>query len=385
MTSNKDLTDKHDCIHSQVDDYDQYNSGLPALDLNDKPLGPYEFWPSWFFYLPVVFYWIFLSVKYRSFSLPMLSNPRIDLGGMVGESKSEILDLAEGEARDFILPYVLEQRTKAYDSRSLEELLLKAEKNDIIFPMIVKPDLGCRGAGVQKVDTREALEAYIDSFPVGRAFMLQQLAPFSAEVGLFYQRMPNETKGRITSLTLKYAPYVIGDGHSTLKQLIENDPRASELSHLYIPKNQGFLGNVIAKGECRSLAFAGSHSRGSIFRNGERYISSALESKIDELMHRIPDFHYGRMDIKFKDMASFMKGENFAIIEINGASSESTHIWDSRTRLKDIFIVLLKQYKTLFAMGDQIRQRGVKTPSISRMIRTWLEELKAVGDLPPSN
>ena len=364
---------------------DPVNIGLPKLNFDGKPLGRYEFWPSWFFYLPVVVYWIFLSIRYRSFSLPMLANPTIELGGMVGESKSAILDLAVGEAREIILPYVTLRKKATYDDSAVSEILKQARALDICLPCIVKPDLGCRGAGVQKINSPEELLDYLNAFPLGRDFMLQKLAPYQAEVGLFYQRMPNEKQGKITSLTFKYAPYVLGDGQRTLKELIEDDRRAGKLTHVYFPKNEAHLEDIPVKGEYLTLAFAGSHSRGSIFRNGGSFITDALEKRIDALMHQIPGFHYGRMDIKFEDIDSFTEGRHFALIEINGASSESTHIWDSRTTLKEIFSTLLSQYRTLFEMGDQIRRSGVESPKISVMIKTWLRELKATKELPPSN
>lgn len=364
---------------------DPVNTGLPKLELNDKPLGRFEFWPSWFFYLPVVFYWFFLSIKYRSFSLPLLANPNIDLGGMVGESKADILDLARNEAKSVVLPYICELKSPGFSQEKLNVILKNASALNIHFPMIVKPDLGCRGAGVQKVNSKKDLLSYLSEFPTGRRFMLQKLAPYDAEVGLFYIRLPEKNQGFISSITLKYAPYVCGDGHRTLEQLILDDLRSGQLTHLYFPKNQKFLSNVIPKGEYYQLAFAGSHSRGSVFRNGNMFITEQLESRIDELMKQIPSFHYGRMDIKFKDINSLMKGENFAIIEINGASSEATHIWDSRTPLVEIFVTLLKQYRTLFEIGSQVRKTGLKTPSIIHMIRTWLNELRATDQLPPSN
>lgn len=365
--------------------HDPVNGGLPYLDLKDRPLGYFEFWPSWFFYAPVVFYWIYLSLRYRSISLPMLANPTIAFGGMVGESKAAVLDLAVGEAKDAILPYFCHLMPEGFDEDSLDTLLLSAKAQGITFPLIVKPDLGCRGAGVQKVESRQELERYLKTFSVGRVFMLQKLAPYSAEVGLFYERMPSSKAGKITSITLKYAPYVTGDGKRSIAMLIQDDPRAGRLTHIYFPKNKSRLDEVPKVNEHVQLAFAGSHSRGSIFRDGREYITPALERRIDELMHNIPGFHYGRMDIKFKDIESLVAGKNLAIIEINGVSSEATHIWDSRTRLLDVFKTLLQQYRTLFKMGDLIRASGGKPPKMSKMLTTWLAELRAVRDLPPSN
>src|ERR1700749_583473 len=69
------------------------------------PVSFFEFWPGWLFYIPVVLFWIFNSLKYRSVTLPALANPSIDAGGICGESKNDILDLAGPLARRWIADF----------------------------------------------------------------------------------------------------------------------------------------------------------------------------------------------------------------------------------------------------------------------------------------
>lgn len=330
----------------------------------------------------MVVYWLVLSVRYRSLGLPMLANPAIKLGGMVGESKSGILDGAGPFARSYILPYLLlNVEQKPIADQALEALAL-AEATGIDLPLVVKPDKGCRGAGVNVIRGAEELARYLEIFPPDRQYILQRLAPYQAEAGIFYTRMPDKDHGRIISVTLKYVPYVVGDGKRTLKMLIEEDPRARKLCHLYFPRFNGRLDSIPAPGEVVELAFPGSHCRGSIFRNGNGYLTDALEKKINEILRDFPDFHYGRLDIKFADIASLQEGKNFVIIEVNGASSEATHIWDSRGSLMDVFKTLFKQYKILFEIGHAIRKRGHKPPSALALIREWLSELKRGASYP---
>src|SRR5690606_32680992 len=82
------------------------NAGLPPLDETANAWSWLELWPLWFFYFPVVIYWIVLGIRYRNLGLPMLANPNIELGGMVGESKSQILEQAGPFASQYILPFV---------------------------------------------------------------------------------------------------------------------------------------------------------------------------------------------------------------------------------------------------------------------------------------
>src|SRR6266487_3046851 len=44
----------------------------------------WEFWPAWLFYIPVVLYYFWLAVRYRSLSLPTAANPGMATGGFVG-------------------------------------------------------------------------------------------------------------------------------------------------------------------------------------------------------------------------------------------------------------------------------------------------------------
>ncbi len=395
MTNN--ITAEVDNFTEQSDaelrEYDPVNNGLPLLNLQEKPVSFFEFWPAWFFYIPVVIYWLFLSIKYRSFGLPMAVNADIELGGMVGESKSEILQTAGTFAEGYILPFICLERpiveaTQNRDDfwlRFTNNLIEQAATKEIVLPFVIKPDLGCRGTGVQRIRSQEELIAYLVEFPARRKFMIQRLAPFSAEAGVFYERFPGEPNGRITSLTLKYRPYVTGDGKSNLAELIRQNARASKLRSLYFKKNQSRLSYVPSSGEHIPLAFAGSHCRGSVFRNGEPFITEPMQDAIDRVMKDFSNFHYGRLDVKFESIDTFMQGHNFAIIEVNGASSEATHIWDSRTSLSVAFKTLLSQYRTLFVMGDSAIRKGASVPSALTLIATWLRELVRAKEYPEVN
>jgi len=51
----------------------------------------WEFWPFGILQGPVFLYWLWLSVRARSLLFFSASNPGILSGGMLGESKSEVL------------------------------------------------------------------------------------------------------------------------------------------------------------------------------------------------------------------------------------------------------------------------------------------------------
>src|SRR5438067_9655505 len=51
----------------------------------------WEFWPPWIAYIPLLPYFLYLGLKYRSLTLFTAANPGIPSGGFVGESKCRIL------------------------------------------------------------------------------------------------------------------------------------------------------------------------------------------------------------------------------------------------------------------------------------------------------
>src|SRR5678810_781459 len=53
----------------------------------------WEFWPFGILQGPVFVYWLWLSIKARSLFFFSASNPGILSGGMMGESKSDVLKL----------------------------------------------------------------------------------------------------------------------------------------------------------------------------------------------------------------------------------------------------------------------------------------------------
>ena len=367
------------------------HQGLPPLETennnsNNKTTSFFEFWPSQVIYIPVVLQWLWLSLRYRSLSLPLIANPSIHLSGMVGESKSEVLKLAGKQALKHIAPYITLQNDSAQgiDAR-LQSALNGMQQSNLSFPIIAKPDIGCRGAGVQIINDAQALKRYISVFPDKAKYLLQHKVQYEAEAGIFYIREPGQKKGQIFSITLKYMPYVIGNGSLKLAQLIENDPRAKKIADVYLKRHKDELDKIIPNNIAFRLSFAGSHCKGSIFRNGNQYITSTLCEKFDDITHDITEFYYGRFDVRFASIDKLMLGEDFEILEVNGASSEATHIWDRKTKLYDVYKTLFYQYKTLFNIGHLNRKQGHKTPSILLLLKAWKKESRLVKQYPETD
>ena len=364
------------------------HQGMPPLEQDGPPLSFFEFWPMWAFYPPVMAYAAWLMVRYRGVLLPTVANPSFPGGGFFGESKADILALAMKHVPEWTAPFVrVERPDAAWLDPAVETDAALAVLRDagLDLPVVAKPDLGCRGAGVKLVRTPQALQAYIEAFPRGATFLLQRLVPFEGEAGVFYCRRPGQTRGRIISITLKYFPHVSGDGRSTLRELIMADPRAGQLSHLYLKRHTARLNDVPAVGESIRLAFAGSHSRGAIFRNGTHLVTPEMEARFEDIASKLPEFHFGRFDIRFASFNDVQQGHGFTILEANGAGAESTHIWDRRTGLLQAWRDLMRQYRWLFEIGAANRARGFKPMRWADFVRAYRREKLLTPQYPATD
>ncbi len=336
-------------------------------------------------YAPVAALWMGLAVRYRSLTLPLIANPRITLSGMVGGSKNEVMSLAGTPLSSAILPWACHRKSTESIRTQIRCIEAMVQEQRFTYPFVCKPDTGCRGAGVRLVRSRRQLLDAIRHYPPESGIVLQKLSSHEPEVGIFYVRLPNSENGEIVSLTRKHTPFVVGDGHARLSQLVSKDSRASLLLHLYESRNQERWNQIIPKGERVSLLFSASHCRGAVFEDARELITPELTREIDRLMKALPDFCYGRLDVKHQDITSLQQGRHIEIVEINGASSESIHIWDKRTRLRDAVGTLLWQYQTLFEIGNQQRQRGHKTPGIRALFQHWRYERNLTRHYPDTD
>jgi hypothetical protein len=355
---------------------------VPDLPRESPVVSFFEFWPGWLFYTPVVAHWIALGLRYGDLSLPTAANPAITVGGLCGESKGEILDQVAAAERDVIARYasiVTHSTDPSVDVAAAEQAMAQA---GLDYRLVVKPDIGCNGTGVRLVGDRAALSRYLSTFPRGARVLLQEFVPDEGEAGLFYVRHPDEPRGRITSVTLKYPPFVTGDGRSTLRQLILADPRAGLLADLYLPRLVGRQHDVPRQGELVRLVFVGNHCKGSIFRNGSGLATEALTQRIERLARALPSFHFGRIDVRFGSPQALARGEDFRVIEINGVGSEATHIWDPATSLLDAWRAQFFHYGAAFRIGAANRARGHRPAGVLAMLRHWRQQTRLMAAYP---
>ncbi len=340
----------------------------------------FEFWSPAFFYLPVAFKYLALGLRYRSLTLPTAVNPSIFAGGLIRESKAEILSLLPKGPH--LPPFTRLSNPGPDGLRDVREALAEAE---LSLPLVAKPDQGQRGAGVRVLRSEAQLRAYLDAFPRETDILFQGLVDLPMEAGIFYVRDPETDEGRILSVTLKEFPEVIGDGARTVGELIRAHPRARHAARIYERRHASRLQVILRPGERLPLVFAGNHCQGAVFRDGRALVTPELSAHIDGLARRIPGFDFGRFDIRFRDVESFRRGEAYGIVELNGVGAESTHIWDPETRLVDAYRALFEQFELAFAIGDRNRARGVEPLSPWALVRELIGYFRLSHAYPPAS
>ena len=327
----------------------------------------WEFWPAWLFYLPVVFDYLRLGVRHRGWTIPSAANPGMETGGMIGESKLAVLETLQRIAPDFTAEAVaISGQSLAERRAAFQRLMIERSWT---YPVVIKPDVGQRGSGVRKVSNLAAVEECLQAD--GFVRIVQRYIPGPGEAGIFYYRRPEESKGRIFAITHKVFPKLVGDGRRTLRELIEDDERAGLIASVYCRRFPAQLDRVLAAGEAFRLVEAGNHAQGCIFKDGAFLYSRQLEERVDQISRQVPGFYVGRYDVRYQSESSLKAGQEFQIVELNGASSEATNIYDPNHSLLDAYKILHQQWEIVFAIGAANRKKGAKTDSLRQLWTAW--------------
>lgn len=269
-------------------------------------------------------------------------------GGFFMDSKREIYNL---------IPQNCYPKTDYIKEKiPFEEVLIILKNATIKIPFIVKPDIGLRGSAVKKITTLEELKAYHNKADFD--YLLQDLIPFENEVGIFYVRFPHEKKGKISGIVAKEFLIVEGNGIATIEELLKANPRY-EFQLKALQKEYGSqLNDVLLKGEKRNMVPYGNHARGAKFIDASDLISDKLTMVIDDLCLQIPEFYFGRMDLMYHSWNDLEQGKNFSIVELNGAASEPTHIYDPKHSLFFAWKELARHITFMYKISVANHKRG---------------------------
>jgi RimK-like ATP-grasp domain len=317
----------------------------------------WEFWPPWAAYPPVLGYVLGLAARHGSLTVFTAANPAIPSGGFIGESKMDILRGLNSDrvARSLFLEGTLPTALKI---ARVDAFLRTLDRQ---LPIVLKPDHGQRGSGVVIARTREALTASLASTHVDT--IVQEYVP-GVEFGVFYVRGPGDAHGRILSITEKRLPSVTGDGRRTLERLILTDPNTIGMARFHLEQHAHHsdevpeLGHVVMLGDC------GSHCRGARFYDAGALLTPALEQAIERIASRFEGFYFGRFDLRVPSREALARGEGITVLELNGVTSEVTHIYDPAVSVTEAYRALCEQWRLAFEIGAENAARGARVWSL---------------------
>ncbi|MBC8154957.1 MAG: hypothetical protein H7Z72_18835 [Bacteroidetes bacterium] len=324
----------------------------PGFRLNSPffiRLRSWEYWPFSVVYVPVFVYWLWLSLKARSFFFFSAGNPSIESGGLLGESKIDILDKISDEFKPKTLFVVA--------STPVDTVFERVAAAGLTFPIIAKPNAGERGWRVEKIDHWESLVHYSQSSPVD--FLIQEYVDYPLEFGVFYYRMPGETQGTISSIVQKEFLSVTGNGRDCIDTLIRQNDRARLQLDALTDRYGDELERIPAPGETVVLMPIGNHSRGTKFLNANHRITPGLTRLFDRISGSIDGFYFGRYDLRCRSVADLYAGTHLRILELNGAGAEPAHIYQPGFSLWAAWGVLLHHWRVLYDISRENHRRGV--------------------------
>lgn len=330
-------------------------------------------WEVWHWFAKYIFIgpaWAWFCFKSRSVWFFTPSNPPITFGGFLGETKRETYKLLPPGSYPksiFISP-----RT------DYKHVTSQVASTGFRFPFVVKPDIGMMGLMFRRIESYEQLRQYHASMKSD--YIVQELADYPLEVSVFYYRLPNKARGKITGFVKKECMTVTGDGKSTLKELILAYPRARFRTKELFGKHNDRLNEVLEDGENFILSDALNLSRGGRLVSLEYAIDERLLAVFDNLSHHT-NFLYGRYDIKCASIEDLRQGQNYTILEYNGCGGEAHHVYSGYSFFKACR-VLIEHWNILYKISQQNRINGLQPWSFMmglvflRRAKAYFRELK---------
>lgn len=309
----------------------------------------------WLTNIPVVFIWLWFALKARKLFFFTAVNPAIETGGVLGESKINILNRIPKE----VLPKTIFVSKEA----DFQGILLKMRSLKLKYPIIAKPNVGERGLLVTKIKSEAELHTYFQKNNID--FLIQEFVDLPFEWAVMHHRFPNSNKGKVTSICVKEPLRVEGDGTSNVRTLMGKNPRAILQLERFEKSFSELLNEVPEVGEFVELEPIGNHCRGTKFLNGNHLIDEKLTEVFNQIASKMEGVHYGRFDMKCESEEAVKNGQ-FKVLEYNGIAAEPAHIYDPEYPILKKYQDIYQHWKIIFEIYKVQRNNGEKS-------MTWAE------------
>ncbi|RZL55335.1 MAG: cyanophycin synthetase [Variovorax sp.] len=236
-----------------------------------------------------------------------------------------------------------------------------AAAQDIGLPVVVKPQDGNQGKGVTvNIVTREQLDAAYASAAEYGEVMVEKFLP-----GFDYRLLV--VGDRLVAAARRDPPQVIGDGSSTVQQLVDAvnlDPRRGEGHATSLTKIRL---DAIAVGRLESLGMTPASvpalGQRVVLRNNANLSTGGTATDVTDTVHpevaaravdaaKMVGLHICGVDMVCENVLRPLEEQHGGVVEVNAAPGLRMHISPSFGRGRDVGAAVMD---TLFAHGDDGR------------------------------
>lgn len=92
----------------------------------------------------------------------------------------------------------------------------------------------------------------------------------------------------------------------------------------------------------------------------------------------------GRYDVRYASEHGLRMGQDFKIVELNGASAEP-NVYDPKNSLRNAYSTLFRHWEVIFAIADENRRRGAPYTSLKTIWQNWVRYQQRSAHYPVSD
>jgi hypothetical protein len=349
---NTNLIQEKTLVLPLIDDKSGKKSGISAY-LNRQAwyirLTNKEYWNANIFFIPLAFYMVYLAIKARAIFFFSAANPAIPTGGLIGESKEDINKL--------IPPQYRPKTTTLKQGDAIWNIRQKMNRAQLEFPAIIKPVVGCRGMMVKKVESVTDILAHLHEYDTN--FLLEEFVDYPVEGAILYWKNPETGESDVQSVTLKAFLSVKGDGKSSVKELLMQNPRGVLQVERLQKEKPDLMASIPQYNEHITVEPIGNHCRGTKFLNYNYLINANMVQAYDKIQEDLEGCYVYRLDIKAPSVSDLQAGKNIKILEINGVGADPAHIFAPNTPIMEMFHAYIRLWEKIYEVATALHRQGV--------------------------
>lgn len=325
----------------------------------------FEFGPSWWFHLPMYVLGVLWAIRLGKANYFAAANPALENGGLFGYSKY----VAQNHFPQANLP----KTCRVHSDEGFDVVLERIKGQGISFPFIIKPDVGERGKGVAVIHDENGLRAYLNDQPK-EPYLVQDFVGKSQEYGVFFLKNPATGELSILSLTRKIPLQVVGDGISSVFELIQKHPRACRYQNLFRVEDPT---SIPMQHEVIKLSPMGNHCKGAVFLDYSHYISPEVTAAFCKIFQAVEGMYYGRLDVKVDDLRDLSDPGSIIILEVNGANAEPIQIYSPEKAYREGLKTIGFYFQNMAMVAKHNlagQRRQFKLKDTLRSLRTYVKK-----------